>query len=60
MRDFLYVKDAVAMTIHLANTPSANGLFNLGSGQANTWNTLATAIFDALKLEAKHSIHRYA
>jgi ADP-L-glycero-D-manno-heptose 6-epimerase len=51
MRDFLYVKDAVAMTIHLANTPSANGLFNLGSGQANTWNTLATAIFDALKLK---------
>jgi len=45
------VKDAVAMTIHLANTPSANGLFNLGSGQANTWNTLATAIFDALKLK---------
>ena len=51
MRDFLYVKDAVAMTIHLANTPSANGLFNLGSGQANTWNTLAIAIFDALKLK---------
>ena len=51
IRDFLYVKDAVAMTIHLANTPSANGLFNLGSGQANTWNTLATAIFDALKLK---------
>lgn len=53
MRDFLYVKDAVAMTIHLGNTASANGLFNLGSGQANTWNTLATAIFDALDLEPK-------
>ena len=51
MRDFLYVKDAVAMTMHLANTPSANGLFNLGSGQANTWNTLAEAIFSALGLE---------
>ena len=51
MRDFLYVKDAVAMTLHLANTPSANGLFNLGSGQANTWNTLAKAIFSALDLE---------
>tara|TARA_B110000093_G_scaffold182904_1_gene231037 strand:- start:81 stop:1079 length:999 start_codon:yes stop_codon:yes gene_type:complete len=48
MRDFLYVKDAVAMTIHLANTPKVNGLFNLGSGQANTWNTLAEAIFAAL------------
>lgn len=53
MRDFLYVKDAVAMTLHLGNTPSANGLFNLGSGQANTWNTLAKAIFSALDLEPK-------
>ena len=31
-RDFLYVKDAVAMTLHLAATPKANGLFNIGSG----------------------------
>ncbi|MFP4069901.1 MAG: ADP-glyceromanno-heptose 6-epimerase [Opitutales bacterium] len=53
MRDFLYVKDAVAMTIHLAETPGANGLFNLGSGQANTWNTLAEAIFAALDKEPR-------
>jgi ADP-L-glycero-D-manno-heptose 6-epimerase len=32
-RDFLYVKDAVEMSIHLAETPSAGGLFNLGSGE---------------------------
>ncbi len=51
MRDFLYVKDAVAMTLHLARTPNANGLFNLGTGEANTWNTLAEAIFAALDLE---------
>ncbi|PXA03102.1 ADP-glyceromanno-heptose 6-epimerase [Coraliomargarita sinensis] len=51
MRDFLYVKDAVAMSIHLAETPAANGLFNLGSGEANTWNALAEAIFAALDLE---------
>jgi len=48
-RDFLYVKDAVAMTLHLAATPGANGLFNLGSGQARTWNDLANAVFAALK-----------
>ena len=48
MRDFLYVKDAVAMTLHLAATPKANGLFNIGSGEAHTWNELALAIFDAL------------
>lgn len=51
MRDFLYVKDAVAMTLHLGRNQQASGLFNLGSGQANTWNTLATAIFAALELE---------
>lgn len=49
MRDFLYVKDAVEMTLHFAEkATAAGGLFNLGSGEANTWITLATAIFTAL------------
>lgn len=49
MRDFLYVKDAVEMTIHFAEkATSAGGLYNLGSGEANTWVTLARAIFAAL------------
>lgn len=48
MRDFLYVKDAIRMTLHLAETASAGGLFNLGSGIAHTWIELATAIFTAL------------
>jgi len=47
-RDFLYVKDAVAMTLHLAVTPKANGLFNVGSGAARTWLDLANAVFAAL------------
>ena len=52
-RDFLYVKDAVAMTLHLAGEPSANGLFNVGSGEAHTWNELARSIFDALGREPR-------
>lgn len=47
-RDFLYVKDAVAMTIHLATTPGCHGLYNLGSGRAHTWLELVTPIFTAL------------
>ncbi len=47
-RDFLYVKDAVDMTIHLAAHPCSNGLYNLGSGQAHTWVELVTPIFSAL------------
>jgi ADP-L-glycero-D-manno-heptose 6-epimerase len=49
MRDFLYVKDAVEMTLHFAEKGStAAGLFNLGSGEANSWVTLAGTIFAAL------------
>jgi len=47
-RDFLYVKDAVDMTLHVAVTEGANGLFNVGSGDANTWVDLANAVFAAL------------
>jgi ADP-L-glycero-D-manno-heptose 6-epimerase len=52
-RDFLYVKDAVAMTLHLAATPKANGLFNIGCGKARTWLDLAHAVFAALKRKPK-------
>jgi ADP-L-glycero-D-manno-heptose 6-epimerase len=52
-RDFLYVKDAVAMTLHLAANPAANGIFNIGSGVARTWNDLARAVFAALGREAR-------
>jgi ADP-L-glycero-D-manno-heptose 6-epimerase len=48
-RDFVYVKDAVEMTLHFMES-DAGGLFNVGSGRMNTWNALATAIFDALDL----------
>jgi ADP-L-glycero-D-manno-heptose 6-epimerase len=50
MRDFVYVKDAVAMTLYLAETPAAAGLYNIGAGVARTWNDLANALFGALNI----------
>ena len=50
MRDFVYVKDAVAMTLHLAETEKAGGLFNLGAGVARSWVELANALFSSLGL----------
>jgi ADP-L-glycero-D-manno-heptose 6-epimerase len=47
-RDFLYVKDAAAIMVHLARTPSAAGIYNVGAGIARSWNDLARAIFAAL------------
>jgi ADP-L-glycero-D-manno-heptose 6-epimerase len=49
-RDFLYVKDAVTMTLHFAEKGlGSTGLYNIGSGEANTWLSLTHAIFAALE-----------
>jgi ADP-L-glycero-D-manno-heptose 6-epimerase len=48
-RDFVYIKDAVTMTLHFLET-DASGLFNVGSGQMQTWNALADAIFRAMEI----------
>jgi len=46
-RDFIYVKDVVHMTTAFLDT-SHGGIFNIGRGEATTWNALATALFKAL------------
>jgi ADP-L-glycero-D-manno-heptose 6-epimerase len=48
VRDFIYVKDAVAMTLFFMEKSGVNGLFNIGTGKAESWNTLARAVFKAL------------
>jgi ADP-L-glycero-D-manno-heptose 6-epimerase len=52
-RDFLYVKDAVAITTFLGRARTAAGLYNVGAGIARTWNDLARAIFAALDRPAR-------
>ena len=48
LRDFIYVRDAVDMTLFFLDKPNINGLFNLGTGKSRTWNDLVTSIFKAL------------
>lgn len=47
-RDFIYVKDAVDMVLFLLRRADLNGLYNIGSGKAETWNELASAAFRAM------------
>ena len=47
-RDFLYVKDAVDMTLFFFDRPKIGGLFNIGTGKAQTWNDLVKAVFAAM------------
>lgn len=51
-RDFLYVKDAVNMTLHFAfdeKGKTANGLFNIGSSIATSWKNIVYSTVDAIK-----------
>ncbi|HET55301.1 MAG TPA: ADP-glyceromanno-heptose 6-epimerase [Ignavibacteria bacterium] len=48
MRDFIYVKDAVDMTLFFLDNFEANGIFNIGTGKARTWNDLVKSVFTAM------------
>lgn len=50
LRDFIYVKDAAAMTLHFLRNTSAGGIFNVGGGTTVSWNRLARAVFSAMDL----------
>ena len=49
-RDFIYIKDCVEIMWWLLNHEDVNGIYNLGTGQARTWNDLARAVFKALNI----------
>ena len=55
VRDFVYVKDAVAATLFLYERSDVCGLFNCGTGKARPWNDLVKATFKAMGLEPKIS-----
>lgn len=48
-RDFIYVKDVCEIIFYLmTRRPNVNGLLNVGTGRARSFNDLANAVFDAL------------
>ena len=47
-RDFIYIKDAVDIVMYFFDHPPINGLFNVGTGLARSWNDLARALFKAV------------
>jgi ADP-L-glycero-D-manno-heptose 6-epimerase len=52
-RDFVYVRDCVAMMLWLYDHPGINGLFNAGTGKARSFLDLASAVYRALGSEPK-------
>jgi ADP-L-glycero-D-manno-heptose 6-epimerase len=47
-RDFIYVDDAVRVTMWLLATPSISGIFNVGTGKARSFKDMMLAAYSAL------------
>lgn len=51
LRDFLYIKDAVDMTLFIFEQTDARGIFNVGTGKARSFYDLVVAVFNAMGKE---------
>ena len=47
LRDFVYVKDVCSVIMYFMNHPELSGLYNVGTGQAESFRDLATAVANA-------------
>jgi len=54
-RDFIYVKDVVAVILFLMEKRPESGLYNLGTGKARTFIDLVNSTFRAMNLESSIS-----
>jgi ADP-L-glycero-D-manno-heptose 6-epimerase len=47
-RDFVSVKDVVRVNLHFAASPICKGIFNCGTGEARSFNQIATQLMQQL------------
>ena len=55
MRDFVFVDDVVAVNLWFFDHPEKNGIFNLGSGRAQSFNEVACAVVNTLRAQEGHA-----
>ncbi len=49
MRDFISVDDVVDVNLHFLEHPKASGIFNCGTGRAQAFNDVASAVVNAMR-----------
>lgn len=52
LRDFVYVKDVTSVLLYLMESRSVSGIFNLGTGRAETFLELVNRTFQSLNMES--------
>jgi ADP-L-glycero-D-manno-heptose 6-epimerase len=55
MRDFIHVDDAVKVNLFFLDHPGRSGIFNVGTGRAQSFNELAVANINTARVLAKES-----
>ncbi|OFX80051.1 MAG: ADP-glyceromanno-heptose 6-epimerase [Bacteroidetes bacterium GWE2_29_8] len=50
LRDFIYVKDICSVIYFLLNHKQNSGIYNLGTGKAQSFNDLALAVYDSMQI----------
>ena len=55
MRDFVFVDDVVAVNLWFFDHPEKSGIFNLGSGRAQSFNDVASAVVNTLRVQDGHT-----
>jgi ADP-L-glycero-D-manno-heptose 6-epimerase len=53
LRDFIHVQDCVRVVIWLLANPGISGIFNVGSGEASSFNQIAHHVFKILEVEPR-------
>jgi ADP-L-glycero-D-manno-heptose 6-epimerase len=51
MRDFVFIDDVVAVNLWFFDHPGISGIFNLGSGRAQPFNDVASAVVNTLRAQ---------
>jgi ADP-L-glycero-D-manno-heptose 6-epimerase len=49
IRDFVSVEDVVKVNLHFLDHPEASGIFNVGTGRAESFNAVAVATINAIR-----------
>jgi ADP-L-glycero-D-manno-heptose 6-epimerase len=55
LRDFVSVEDVVKVNMHFLDNPGRSGIFNLGTGRAQSFNDVAVAVVNTLRAEQGES-----
>jgi len=56
LRDFVSIEDVVKVNMYFLDHPDQSGIFNLGTGRAQSFNDVAAATINALRLTEDKSI----